>query len=77
MDGTYIKLAVEALKLFLHSIPLGSKFNIISFGSDYAKLFPTSVEYGEETFAKALFAVKKFSADMGGTELFRPLKDVL
>ena len=35
-----MKLAVEALILFLHSLPIGSKFNVVSYGSDYVKLFP-------------------------------------
>ena len=45
MSGKPIELAVEALKLFLHSIPLGSKFNVYSFGSDFEKLFDASVVY--------------------------------
>jgi hypothetical protein len=43
-----ILLAVEALKLFLHSLPLGSKFNVVSFGSIFTKLFPESVDYDEK-----------------------------
>jgi hypothetical protein len=39
MSGPPIQLAIEALKLFLHSLPIGSKFNIVSFGSDHKKLF--------------------------------------
>lgn len=35
MTGDRISLAVEALKLFVHSIPYGSKFNIVSYGSNY------------------------------------------
>lgn len=42
MSGTPMKLAVEALILFLHSLPIGSKFNVVSYGSDYVKLFPQS-----------------------------------
>lgn len=49
MGGPPIKLAVEALQLFLHSLPIGSKFNIVSFGSNYTKLFPQSVLYDESS----------------------------
>lgn len=38
-----IKLAQDALTLFLHSLPEGSKFNIVQFGSGYNKTFPSSV----------------------------------
>ena len=34
-----IKLAREALILFLLSLPTGSKFNVCSYGSDFAFLF--------------------------------------
>jgi hypothetical protein len=35
MDGTSIDLAIEALKLFLHSLPAGCYFNVYSFGSNF------------------------------------------
>ena len=54
MSGQPIKLAVEALKLFLHSLPIGCKFNVVSFGSDYAKLFETSQPYNDLSFESAL-----------------------
>ena len=34
-----IKTAKEALKLFLHSLPVGSLFNVVSFGSNFEFLF--------------------------------------
>jgi Mg-chelatase subunit ChlD len=35
MSGQRINLAVEALTLFVHSIPYGSMFNIVSYGSSF------------------------------------------
>lgn len=40
MYGSPIKLAVSALKLFLHSLPVGSKFNVVSFGTHFTKVYP-------------------------------------
>lgn len=77
MSGTPIKLANEALSLFLHSLPMGSKFNIVSYGSDYSKLFEESVEYNDENLEYALQQVGQFEADMGGTEIYEPIKDIL
>ena len=73
MGGSPIKLAREALLLFLHSIPVGSKFNVVSYGSNHTKLFPQSVEYNDENFEKAVEEVAKFEADMGGTEIYEPI----
>ena len=38
-----IKTAKESLKLFLHSLPDGSFFNVVSFGSNFEYLFEESV----------------------------------
>lgn len=35
-----------------------------------------SVEYSQKTMEKALKQVEKMSADLGGTEILRPLKDI-
>lgn len=40
-----IDLAKQALTLFIQSIPTGSKFDIVSFGSRYNQMFNGSVEY--------------------------------
>jgi uncharacterized protein with von Willebrand factor type A (vWA) domain len=47
MNGQPMQLAKEALLLFLHSIPLGSKFNVVSFGTNFEKLFDTSKLYNQ------------------------------
>jgi uncharacterized protein with von Willebrand factor type A (vWA) domain len=40
MSGTRMKMAKEALILFLKSLPQQCYFNIISFGSTYESMFP-------------------------------------
>lgn len=39
MKGKPLEKAIDALKLFLQSLPSDSYFNIISFGSKFAKLY--------------------------------------
>jgi uncharacterized protein with von Willebrand factor type A (vWA) domain len=68
-----IILARQALKLFLYSLPVGSKFNIISYGSSFDSLFPESVEYTEETLSEAVDQVLQFTANYGGTNILSPL----
>jgi len=76
MSGSYIRSARETLVLFLKSLPEGSFFNIIGFGSDYKKLFPKSVAYSQETLDKATAHAQQMEADLGGTELLRPLEHI-
>ena len=43
MEGARIAKAKEALVLFIQSLPLSSRFNVISFGSNYKQLHYSSV----------------------------------
>ena len=56
---------------------MGCKFNVVSFGSDYIKMFPQSVDYNDETLEQAVNELGSYSADMGGTEIYRPIKDIV
>nr|PNR35787.1 hypothetical protein PHYPA_021637 [Physcomitrium patens] len=70
MMGTQIKQAGEALELFLRSIPFENHyFNIVGFGSNHNFLFPTSVEYTEDSLKKAVHYAQTIQANMGGTEI--------
>lgn len=40
MSGDRIQKAAQALLLFLKSIPVGCRFQVIGFGSTFATLFP-------------------------------------
>ncbi|KAH7082718.1 von Willebrand factor type A domain-containing protein [Paraphoma chrysanthemicola] len=74
MAGSRITLVVQALKVFLKSLPVGVKFNICSFGSSYSFLWPKSVTYSQQTLDEAIRHADSFTANYGGTEMLAPLK---
>ena len=74
-----IVMAAEALKVFVHSLPSGSKFNICSFGSHYTYLFPDAIvkDYNQETMKLALQDIDTYpNESMGGTEIFKPMEHI-
>ena len=76
MSGSYIACARETLLLFLKSLPEGCYFNIVGFGSRYVKLFDKSMLYAQKSLDKATSHAESMQADLGGTELLPPLKDI-
>ncbi|XP_059187472.1 von Willebrand factor A domain-containing protein 5A-like [Centropristis striata] len=76
MQGERMKSARDTLLLLLKSLPMGCYFNIISFGSRYEHIFPKSVEYSQQTMEEALKKVEEMEANLGGTEILRPLEHI-
>jgi hypothetical protein len=74
MNLQRMRLAVQALKVFLKSLPVGVKFNICSFGSHYSFLWKKSVTYGQETLDEAIRHAESFASNYGGTEMLEPVK---
>lgn len=69
-----IDTAKEALSLFIRSLPAGSKFSVVSFGSRWDCLQPRVMTFDDETKDNAVRQIAMFEANYGGTELFQPLK---
>lgn len=67
----------NAMQLFLRSIPLGTLFNIIGFGSNFVRLFENSRAFDDKVMKSAIAHVSEIEADLGGTELYRPLSFVM
>lgn len=67
--------AKEALKLFLRSLPLNAKFQIISFGTNFALYKQGNLlKNNDKNIEEALLHVSKMAADFGGTNIFSPLE---
>ena len=76
MGGAPIAMAKESLILAIKSLPFGSLFNILSFGSNFKYMFDKSKLVDDEIILDALEKVNEMDADMGGTEIFSPIKDI-
>ena len=76
MAGQPIEMAKQAVVLFIKSLSEGSKFNIVSFGSQYRKMFPQSQPVTSQSVATAIQQITEFRADFGGTNILSPLQAV-
>ena len=77
MQGSSIAEARNTLQLCLRSLPAGSRFNVVGFGSTFQALFDESRPYDEASLAEASRHVEALNADLGGTEILAPLRAVL
>jgi uncharacterized protein with von Willebrand factor type A (vWA) domain len=75
-SGKRVPLTKEAMTLFMQSLPLNSKFQIISYGTNHHYFSGSAelVDYNDETMEKAIKYIEPIQADMGGNEELTPLK---
>ena len=76
MNKEPMKIARNALKLFIQSLPVGSVYQIIGFGSNYKKYDEIPKEYTKKNIKESLKIIDNLEADLGGTNMFDPLKDI-
>ena len=76
MSGYQYTQAVRALKLCLRSLGQGDTFNIIRFGSSFETWKDEPVIYNNDTLEEAIGFLDCSTADLGGTELLRPLEEL-
>ena len=75
--GPKIHSLSNVMNVFLRSLPQKCSFNIASFGSDFAWLWPTSKEYRQGDLNIASQHVGSFKANFGGTDIYKALESVL
>ena len=74
MSGSSIKIAANALKLFIQSLPAKSYYQIIGFGSDFKKYDEVPKKYNQKNIKESLKQIEELKADLGGTDIYTPLK---
>ena len=76
MSGKSIDLVKQSLLLFIQSLPVGSYFQLIGFGSDFKKYNEEPVEYNQENVKNIINVINDLKANMDGTNISGPLDAV-
>ena len=76
MSGKSIDLVKQALLLFIQSLPGGSYFQLIGFGSNFKKYNEKPVEYNQVNVTNIINVINGLKANMGGTNISQPLDSI-
>ena len=76
MYGEKINILKQVLFFFLKSLPFGSYFQIIGFGTTYQKYNKIPILYNQKNIEEIIDLISKIDANMGGTEIYNPLWSV-
>jgi len=74
MAGSAMKCAKSTLQFFLRSLPADAFFNIVNFGSSYERFAGESLPFNDKNLEKATRYVERLTANLGGTDIYSPLK---
>ena len=77
MRGTPLDLVKTSLKIFLHSLPQNSHFQLIGFGSTFIKYNDTPIKFTPENIRNLDNLIDNLNAKLGGTYLLSPMEDIL
>ena len=76
MMGKSIELVRKALLLFIQSLPSGSYFQFIGFGTNFIKYNENPVEYNKENVENIIDIISNMQANLGGTNINSPLEAI-
>ena len=75
MQGNSMEVANKALILFLQSLPAGSYYQIIGFGSNFEKYDQTPKEYTQTNIKESIKFIETLKADNGGNNIYDSKSD--
>ena len=76
MIGNPIQILKKTIILFIKSLPFGSYFQIIGFGTNFIKYNEIPVIYNENNVNEIIDILSNINADLGGTNLYNPLLEI-
>ena len=71
-----IETVIDAVRIFLRSLPVGSSFAILSFGSEFRAMEingQSILKVDAKTVKSAIAQLETFEPDMGATNAFGPI----
>jgi Ca-activated chloride channel family protein len=77
MAGDSIAQARRALQLCVRALHADDTFNVVCFGSTHKALWPAPRTFDEESLEEATRHIESIEANLGGTEILRPLTALL
>jgi Ca-activated chloride channel family protein len=77
MQGSSIIEAKKALNIFLNSLDKGIYFSLYLFGSNFEKYSDKSLKLSSDMLANIIGYLPHIEANMGGTEILAPIRDIL
>lgn len=77
MQGDSIEQARKALALCIRALGSEDTFNVLRFGSSFDALWDAPRQYDDKSLEQATSYVERTAANMGGTEILRPLHKLL
>ena len=77
MGGGSMSEAKRALELCVRAMSEGDTFNVIPFGSSFKPMWDEPRPYNQENLDEAVAFIRRCDANMGGTEILRPISYVL
>jgi len=77
MAGQSINQAKRALLLCVRALGTEDTFNVVRFGSSYEALWNAPRSFDDNTLDQASRYIERIEADLGGTEILKPLKALL